>query len=557
MLQSLHVKNLALIDEAEVEFGEGLNILSGETGAGKSIIIGSVNLALGAKASADLIRRDAPFALIELVFTADRPQLTEKLEKMDIYPEDGQLLMTRKIMPGRSVCRINGETVSASVMRSVASLLIDIHGQHEHQSLLHTRNHLKYLDDYACDAVKELKEQTDRAFRVWQQKKADLEKADLDSEHRARELSFLQFEAEEIEQAQLSEGEDARLEEEFRKLSNGKKIIEAAAGAYEKTGGTDASASDLIGHGLRELISASGYDRKVQELCGQLQEIDSLLSDFNRDLSDYLSEMDFSEEQFVQIRDRLDEINHLKAKYGSSVQEIQAQLEEKKERIAQLEDFDTYRQDLEKECCRAQEELIRVSDKLSAVRKNYAQTMAVKIREALIDLNFLDVSFEIRMEKLDHFSASGTDDARFYISTNPGEPLRPLDQIASGGELSRIMLALKTVLAEKDEIETLIFDEIDAGISGRTAQMVARKMKITGKGRQIICITHLPQIAAMADIHFLIEKRADHGSTATQIRRLDFQESVEELARMLGGVKITDTVLESAKEMKEMADTEK
>ena len=555
MLQSLHVKNLALIDEAEVNFEKGLNILSGETGAGKSIIIGSVNLALGGKASRDMVRRDADYALVELIFQIENEELEEKLKALDVYPEDHQVIMTRKLISGRSVCRINSETVAASRMRDVASCLIDIHGQHEHQSLLSYKNHLKYLDAYAGNEVENVKTALAEAFKTYQAKKKELSEASLDEEQQARELSFLQFEIEEITNANLQDGEDEELETLYRKLANGRKIMESAGTAHELTAGSGENASELIGRALRELISVSAYDETMQSLSDQLSEIDSLLGDFTHELSAYLSDTDFSEELFCRTQERLDEINHLKSKYGDSIEKILHALEEKEAKAEKLAHFDAYRKQLEDELAKQEAVVRNYSDQLHEIRQKYAKIFVKEVTQSLIDLNFLDVRFEMRFEKLDHYTANGQDDARFYISTNPGEELRPLEQIASGGELSRIMLALKTVLAEHDDIETLIFDEIDSGISGRTAQMVAEKMKMTGKNHQIICITHLPQIAAMADAHFLIEKMAENGSTVSQIRMLEREESISELARMLGGVKITDRVLESAKEMKELAES--
>ena len=555
MLQSLHVKNLALIDEAEVNFEKGLNILSGETGAGKSIIIGSVNLALGGKASRDMVRRDADYALVELIFQIENEELEEKLKALDVYPEDHQVIMTRKLMSGRSVCRINSETVAASRMRDVASCLIDIHGQHEHQSLLSYKNHLKYLDAYAGNEVENVKTALAKAFKTYQAKKKELSEASLDEEQQARELSFLQFEIEEITNANLQDGEDEELETLYRKLANGRKIMESAGTANELTAGSGENASELSGRALRELISVSTDDETMQSLSEQLSEIDSLLGDFTHELSAYLSDTDFSEELFCRTQERLDEINHLKSKYGDSIEKILHALEEKEAKAEKLAHFDAYRKQLEDELAKQEAVVRNYSDQLHKIRQKYAKIFVKEVTQSLIDLNFLDVRFEMRFEKLDHYTANGQDDARFYISTNPGEELCPLEQIASGGELSRIMLALKTVLAEHDDIETLIFDEIDSGISGRTAQMVAEKMKMTGKNHQIICITHLPQIAAMADAHFLIEKMAENGSTVSQIRMLEREESISELARMLGGVKITDRVLESAKEMKELAES--
>lgn len=555
MLQSLHVKNLALIDEAEVNFENGLNILSGETGAGKSIIIGSMNLALGEKVPKDMVRHDAEYALVELIFQVENKEILEQLKKMDVFPEDGQIIMSRKVMPNRSICKINSETVSASFMRSIASLLIDIHGQHEHQSLLSKKNHLKYLDDYA--KLESDIQQLRAAYTVYQDKKRLLEAASIDEESQARELSFLQFEIDEIAQANLVVGEDEELEASYRRLSHGRKILEAAGTAYEMTGNSMENASSMVGRAVRELLSVSDYDENVQTLTNQLSEIDNLLSDFNRDLSDYLSDADFSEEQFSEIANRLNEINRLKSKYGDSIEKILHQKEEKETRVEQLQNYDAYRNQLQADYDAARIEVKVQSDILSVIRQKEARALVEAVTKALIDLNFLDVQFDMRFEILDHFTANGIDDARFYISTNPGEAMKPLEQVASGGELSRIMLALKTVLAQNDDIETLIFDEIDSGISGRTAQMVAQKLNLTGQNHQVICITHLPQIAAMADQHFLIEKTITSGNTVSNIHKLNEDDSVMELARMLGGVKITDTVLNSAREMKEMAKAEK
>lgn len=555
MLQSLHVKNLALIDEAEVNFEKGLNILSGETGAGKSIIIGSMNLALGEKASKEMVRKDAEYALVELIFSVEHPEILAALKELDVFPEDNQIIMSRKIMANRSVCKINSETVSASLMRSVASLLIDIHGQHEHQSLLSKKNHLNYLDDFA--KLEEYKEELKVAYLDYKEKKRLLEEASIDEESQARELSFLQYEIQEIEDASLFIGEDEELESHYRLLSNGRKIMDAASNAYEMTGNAMENASDLVGRALRELISVSEYDYHLLPMTDQLADIDNLLSDFNRDLSGYLSDADFSEQQFIEVANRLDEINRLKQKYGNTIEKILAQKKEKESRVEQLLNYDAYRSKLIEDYEKARVEIKVHSDILSVIRQKEAKRLVSEVTEALIDLNFLDVQFDMRFETLDHFTANGTDDARFYISTNPGEAMKPLEQIASGGELSRIMLALKTVLAGNDQIETLIFDEIDSGISGRTAQMVAQKMNQTGSNHQIICITHLPQIAAMADAHFLIEKTTEAGNTVSNIQKLSDEESVHELARMLGGVKITETVIENAREMKEMAKAEK
>ena len=552
MLQNLHVKNLALIKETEVEFKEGLNILSGETGAGKSIIIGSINLALGEKVQKEMLRDNADTALVELVFFVDNPATLEAVRALGIEVEDETIILSRKITAGRAIARINGEAVSASKMREAAALLIDIHGQHEHQSLLSKRKHLEILDLFAKDLLREQKQKLSVCYREYRKLLDELEQSDSDTEERVRELSFLEYEVKEIEDANLTPGEDVELEEQFRKYSNGKKILDAIHVVQAATAEEDESASERISRAVRELAGVSGYDKRVEELENQLTEIDNLLGDFNREVASYLSEEEFDDETYFEIEKRLDFINHLKSKYGNSIEQILESYNSKCERIAVLKDYDEYLNQLLSKINHKKQELTQLSDEVSAIRQKESVVLTNAIRQALMDLNFLDVRFTMEFRKID-FTENGTDEVEFMISTNPGEPLKPLGKVASGGELSRIMLAIKTVLAENDHIETLIFDEIDSGISGRTAQMVSEKMNELGRSHQIICITHLPQIAAMADEHFLIEKSVENETTVSHIHELSEEESVQELARMLGGVEITDTVLENAREMKKMA----
>ena len=553
MLQNLHVKNLALIDECEVEFGEGLNIMSGETGAGKSIIIGSVNLALGQKVPKEMLRDSEETAFVELVFYVDDQATLDKLKEMEIEVEDNTVILSRKITAQRAVGRVNGEAVSVSKMKEVASLLIDIHGQHEHQSLLSKKNHLAILDEFAGEKLSEEKANMAILFKEYKKLKEEFENSNLDGEQRARELSFLEYEVKEIEDANLILGEDEQLEQDYRRFSNGRKIMEGVNNAYNATGGDMGSASEIIGAAVRELSAVSSYDEKVAELEGQLLEIDSLLSDFNHEISSYISGNEFDEEHFYNTQKRLDEINHLKSKYGNSIEEILEALDEKSKRIEVLNDYDEYLKKLETNLKQKEQELSKVSETVSKIRQEEAKKLTEQIIQALNDLNFLDVNFEMEFNRLATYSANGIDDAQFMISTNPGEPIRPLDKVASGGELSRIMLAIKTIMAENDSIDTLIFDEIDTGISGRTAQMVSEKMNSLGRSHQIICITHLPQIAAMADAHYLIEKTVENNETHSNIYKLKEEESVHELARMLGGVEITDAVVKNAQEMKELA----
>lgn len=553
MLQNLHVKNLALIDETEVEFSEGLNILTGETGAGKSIIIGSINLALGQRVPKEMLKENGEPALVELIFSIEDDKVREKLAELDIEVEDDMVILSRKITSGKAVARINGEAVSASVLKEVASLLIDIHGQHEHQSLLSKKKHLDILDVYAKQELGSYKEQLATAFAEYKKLKEEWNTSNTDSESRARELSFLEYEIKEIEDAALKVGEDEELEDEFKRFSNGRKIMEAVGFAQEAVGGQGESASDLIGRALREISNVSAYDKQVAELENQLIEIENLIHDFNHELSGYISDVDFDEETFYQIEKRLDLINHMKSKYGNSIEDILKAYEEKCERVSVLNDYDAYLAKLETALQKKEDDVKKLCQEISKIRKTNAVVLCEAITQALQDLNFLDVVFTMEFGEPVGYSANGFDEPEFMISTNPGEPVKPLGKVASGGELSRIMLAIKTIMADTNEIDTLIFDEIDSGISGRTAQMVAEKMNVLGRSSQIICITHLPQIAAMADAHYLIEKKVEANTTHSNIFKLNNEDSIHELARMLGGVEITEAVVKNAQEMKELA----
>ena len=556
MLIHLHVKNLALIEEAEVDFGEGLNILTGETGAGKSILIGSVNLALGQKLSRDMIREGESSALAELVFQVNK-STEEKLKELDVYPEDGQVIITRKISENRSICKVNGETCTAAAIRRIAELLLDIHGQHEHQSLLYPDRQMEILDKFGSSEIEPVKEEIANLYRSYRQVKKELEVYEIDEEQRKREISFLEYEIQEIQEAQLRKGEDEELEKTYKKLANGKKITEAlsrtkALSGYEEEGG-----AALIGRALQAISALASLDEELENLCSSLSDIDSLLNDFNRELSSYLAEFTFSEEEFSQVEDRLDTLNRLKAKYGQTIEAVFAYEKEKEEELFRLQNFEEKKAALQKEAEAREAALQKACEKLTQLRKRWALRLKEQITQGLLDLNFLNVEFDISFKERESYTVKGKDSICFLISTNPGEPVRELSKVVSGGELSRIMLAIKTLLADKDETETLIFDEIDTGISGRTAQKVAEKMSVIGKSHQVLCITHLPQIASQANVHFLIEKNVENMETSTRIRQLSYQESVEELARMLSGAQITEAVRKNAAEMKDLAQQQK
>lgn len=552
MLLNLQVKNLALIEKAEVSFSEGLNILTGETGAGKSIIIGSVNMALGGKTSRDMIRQGADYAYVELVFSVDDPVKRKRLEELDLdLPEDGTIIISKKIMPTRSLSKINDETVTTGRLKEITSLLIDIHGQHEHQSLLYKSKHLQILDAYARSQTQPLKEKISVNYHQYQEVLKALEEMNQDQESRLREADFLRYEIEELENADLKEGEEEELKSSYRRLSHAQKIMEYLSSAYQAIDG------EQIGRALHDVTQAAEYDETVAGIRDQLFDAESILSDVVRDISGYMDQFSFDEEAFVQMEKRLDLIHNLQAKYGSTVREIMEKLEEKRKRLDDLEHFDLIKAQKEKEREKTEEKLEQLCTELSKVRQSAAKILTEKIRQGLEDLNFIDVAFEMEFRRLEQYTASGFDEAEFMISTNPGMPVRPLGMVASGGELSRIMLAIKAVLADTDDIPTLIFDEIDTGISGRTAQKVSEKLSYIARNHQVICITHLPQIAAMADTHFEIAKSAAAGSTTTTIHPLCGDEMVKELARLLGGAKITDAVYDNAREMKVLADQSK
>ena len=559
MLQSLHVKNLALIQETEVEFGPGLNILTGETGAGKSLLIGSVNLALGGKFEKEMLRKGAENALVELIFLEDSPKVREMLLKMELEPqEDGTLIISRKLQVGKSTCRINGETVTSKQVKELAELLLDIHGQHEHQSLLHKKNHLEILDSYCGKELLTAAGEVEQLYRQLNKLRRELESETMDEAAKAKEQSLAEFEWQEIQAAKLVPGEDEELEQRYRLMINGKRIMEGLTESYQYTGGDfESGASGALSRALRALRGVSMFDTKLEELEGQLTEIDSLLSDYNRDLSEYMGDCEFDGEDFARVEERLNTLNHLKGKYGGTLQAVLQYGEERQQLLEKLTDYDAYMEKLQQKLSDTEKQLMDACGRLSAVRVRNAKILADQLKEALKQLNFMTVEFEIAVRPEQTVTARGYDDVEFLISTNPGESLMPLSQVASGGELSRIMLAIKTVLAGRDVIGTLIFDEIDAGISGRTAWKVSEQLNTVARNTQVLCITHLPQIAAMADSHFVIEKSSTEDNTITDIRCLGSEDSLGELARLLGSDALTEAALTNAREMRSQALTYK
>lgn len=558
MLLNLHVKNLALIEEVDVDFEKGLIVLTGETGAGKSLILGSVNIALGNKASKDMIRKGTDYSLVELTFSVSE-NCAKQLKKYDIYMEEDNIVtVTRKISEGRSISKINGETVNIKTLKNVMSLLIDIHGQHDHQSLLYTKNHLDILDKFAKDSILELKEQIKEEYSKYTKLIKKLEEFNIDEGQKAREIEFAEYEVNEIESANLKPEEDVQVEEEFKKLSNSKEIVSALseiynALSYETAGGL----GDIINKAVMDINSIKGMDEKISQFQTELYDIDNLCRELTSQIYDYNSGMDFNPEYVREVEERLDVINHLKLKYGNSIEEILRYKEEKEEYLEKLNNMTDEMESVKNQISELEVTLNNLCTKLSEQRKKAAKELEVLVKQALVDLNFIAVEFEIQITRKESIGENGFDNVEFMISTNPGESVKPLVKVASGGELSRIMLAIKSILATEDDIDTLIFDEIDTGISGQTAMKVAEKMAKISRNHQVICISHLSQIAAMADSHYLIKKTADENSTTTSIKKLTRQQSIEELVRINGGSGITEAGLIHATEMKDMADRTK
>ena len=554
MLMHLYVKNFALIEEAHMEFGRGLNILTGETGAGKSILIDAVNLALGGKAGANVIRNGADYAYVELVFQIETEEKKQQLRDMEIEIEDDLLILSRKIQKNRSIFRVNDETVTAAKVRRLTGLLIDIHGQHEHQSLLYKHKHLEILDAYAGKEVLPVKAKLAEAYSEYVRCCRQLHSFSMEEEARLREVDFLKFEIREIETAALKEGEEAELEQLYKKISNSRSIMESM-GTIQDALGYDSpqSAGEAVSKSVREIQNALRYDDSLRSLAAQIQDLESILSDINHEVADYVDDMSFDQETYEQVQSRLDLIRTLYAKYGRDYGQVMEALEEKKSRLNELENYEANRRRTLKACEQTKKQVLALCETLSQIRRRGAEPLVNAIKESLTELNFLQVDFDMSFERSGQFGSNGYDDVEFVISTNPGQPLQALGAVASGGELSRIMLAVKAVLADSDQIPSLIFDEIDTGISGRTAACVSEKLQLIGQTHQVLCITHLPQIAAKASHHFLIAKDIEDQKTCTTITYLDEEASVNELARLLGGVQITEAVIENARELKKFS----
>ena len=554
MLEHLHIKNVALIKESEISFGEGLNILTGETGAGKSMVIDSLQFALGGRAGNDFLRHGEKMASVEALFAVQSSALQEKLEENGIEPEeDGAVLITRTLSEtGKSVCRVNGSTVTVSMLKEIAEDLIDIYGQHEHQSLLNPSKHIRLLDRFCGAGFGDAMEEYKASFSALKEIDKQLDALMGNESQREQRMDILSFQKDEMEAAAIKAGEEEDLLEQKKRLGSMEKLMrltgESIALLYD---GNDRmpSACDQLGDALSKLQEAAEYDHTLTPFADALADAYAAVEDTARELKREADKQENDPEALEQIEERLQIIYKLKRKYGGTVEAVLAFYDKVVEELDFLANSNEKVAELMAIREKEQKKLTAYAETLTARRKDTAEQVAEQIETALRDMEMKDARFHIQIDEKSDWTADGKDKVEFLISANAGESLKPLAKIASGGEMSRVMLALKTVLVDADDIGTFIFDEIDTGVSGRTARKVGEKMRFLGGKRQILCITHLPQIAAMADSHFLIEKESDGEETTTKVTPLTEEGSVGEVARLMGGSDVTDTTLAAAREL--------
>ena len=545
MLDRLLVKDLALIEKSVVEFSGGLNVLTGETGAGKSILLGSIQLALGQKANKDLIRHGKEQAIVELDFslTEEEVRRIQDLEE-DLELEEERLLIRRKISEKKSDIRVNDLGLTLAKLREITGGLLDLHGQHEHQSLLREGSHLEIIDGFRKKQGGKLLEEVADAYHLLQEKKRALQKFSLNEEERTRELDFLDFEIQELADAHLSEGEEAELTKEYSLYENMDRLKSLLLSAKE-------SLEEMDFHRpIQAVEEAKDFDESLKGLSDSLYDLEAVGEDCLRSLDHYLDHAEVDEEKLFTLGERLEQIRRVMMKHGGTEAKALAALAKKEERRTFLLDYEKDEEKAKKAIVEQEKFLREKAVLLSKERQEDAKVLAKQIQGEMQEMGFLDTKFEFHFQEKKEPTEKGLDEVEAYVSLNPGEPLRPLREVGSGGELSRIMLSIKTVLADTEGVSTLIFDEIDSGISGRTAEKVGEKLQKIAKNHQVILITHLPQIAAKADHHFLIEKTVEEGATHTRIHPLEEKESIEELARLLGGDEISEASLENARELK-------
>lgn len=560
MLLQLDIHNVALIDGISIELGEGFNVLTGETGAGKSIIIDSINAVLGDRVSREIIRTGAQSALIEAVFRVDADRIRDIMNEMGMEPEeDGTLILSREIsQSGRNTCRINGKMVSAAFMKAIGERLIDMHGQHDNQSLLKTEHHIELLDSFAGESLRSAKDEYSALLGQYREVWAKLRALSGDPGERERKMDLLKFQADEIRKARLKASEDEELGRQKTLLLNAEKISNTLAAVYDLlfAGSGGSSALDAMNESLSRFSSVAGLDESYGEMYRRLQDLVYQLEDLAGDVRQSLESAEYDPAVLEEIEERLDLIYRLKRKYGSSIPEILEFCQEAEKQLEELEKSEETAKALSEELAVLENRLYEAACRLSAERVKAASLLENKISRQLEDLEMKKAKFsvDIRFDTAPpgpsgrKYGSNGLDKVEFLISPNVGEPLKPLARIASGGEMSRVMLAVKTILAEVDRIPVLIFDEIDTGISGKAAQKVGEKLSYISRGHQVLCVTHQAQIACIADHNYLIEKMVEEGKTRTKVTKLDESDKTKEIARLIGG-ETTEASLKYAEEM--------
>ncbi len=559
MLSLLHIENIALIQSADIRFEPGFNVLTGETGAGKSIVIDSIGAVLGERTSRELIRTGAKSALVTAVFTQVPP--LPWLEENGFPTGEEELLLQRELQgDGRNVCRIDGKLVTVAQLRELGRQLLNIHGQHDGQQLLDPASHLGYLDQFG--GCQPLLESYQEAYRKWHDIRREMDKLQMDEAERSRRVDTLNYQIQELERAQLKAGEDEELSARRTLLRSAGRLMEAVQSAeFALSGDEDRDgACSLIAQAEGEVQGVSSISPELSELSEKLTALRCAADDAADTLRDLSRSFDFSPGELDQVEERLDLLYRLRKKYGPTVEDMLSYLDRCRKELDQIQYADDTLARLEKDLKKAQKEAARRGEVLSQARREAAGALQARVQEELRQLDMPKVQFQTEFTPKGGeagMDETGLDEVQFLMSANLGEALKPIQKVASGGELARIMLALKNVLAEGDQIGTLVFDEVDTGVSGRAAQKVAEKMAQVARGKQVLCVTHLPQIAAMADTHFSVQKGEREGRTYTRLERLDRSQRREELARLIGGASITPSLLESAEELLRQAEQQK
>ncbi|MGL5749818.1 MAG: DNA repair protein RecN [Paraclostridium sp.] len=557
MILELYMKNCALVEEIRLDIDKNLNILTGETGSGKSIIIDALGLCLGEKYDRSFLRKGTTKGLVEALFEVNSKRLKDKLEENGIeIDEDNHIIISKEIYEdGKSISRINGRNVKVSLLRELASYLIDIHGQHQNQALFNKDTHIDFLDLFGEHQLIKPKKDYEETYLEYNEIKKALNilTENKDDMQIQREIDLIKFQLNEIDAANLSEEEHQDLLKQREVFRNSEKIYTNLNNAYSDLYDGSINAVDLISKSVRELSSISQYDTQLGEYNENIERIMYELQDISREIRNYKDSIDFSPHELEQIEIRVDEINTLRRKYGDTIEEILKYRITINDRLDEILNRDEKVEELKRKIKDIEVILKEKADKLTQARKIIATDLQNKLLYELKSLNMKNVVFEVDFRRLENFVVKGQDDIEFMISFNLGEDIKPIYKVASGGEMSRFMLAFKTILADIDEIDTLVFDEIDTGISGIAAQIVGEKLSNIAKKKQILCITHLPQIAANADTHYCIEKKTSSGRTFTIINRLNDEERKDEIARLIAGSNITEKTMEHASEIIELA----